>query len=293
MNAIHDSIPAADSIPSPPTFVEQLKECWQQGRFVCVGLDPVYDRLPDVVRQGRSRGEALVAFNRAIVDATAEWACAFKPNAAFYEAEGVEGSVALARTVAYIKTTHPTIPVIYDAKRGDIGTTNEGYARAAFDELGADAITVHSYFGREALQPFLDRADRGVVIMVSNSHPGAGELQDLPVGNTGEPLFQVIARHVATSWNSNHNCVLVVGATYPDKVADVRRVAPELPLLMLGIGAQGAAIEPAVAAAKDHQGQGLIISSSRAILYASTDRDFANAARRVTQQLHTAINNAR
>ncbi len=185
--------------PAPPaaaatTFTERLHARWSQGRVVCVGLDPVYERIPETIREGRSRAEAMLAFNTAIVDATSEWVCAFKPNAAFYEAEGIDGAVALAGTIAHIKRHHPSIPVIYDGKRGDIGDTNRKYATAAFDVLGADAATVHSYFGQGSLRPYLERADRGVVIMTSNSDPGAGEFQDLPIGDAREPLYQVVAR---------------------------------------------------------------------------------------------------
>lgn len=280
--------------PHQPTaarcaFVRHLEGRWAAGHFVCVGLDPDYDRLPLAVRHGRSRAEAFVAFNRAIVDATAEFACAFKPNAAFYEAEGLDGARALAETVAYIKAAYPAIPVIYDAKRGDIGNTNRGYTRAAFDVLGADALTIHGYFGQEAAQPFLDRADRGIIVMASNSNPGAGEFQDLPVGESCAPLYQVVARNVATRWNTHGNCALAVGAPYPEKIAAVRRVAPDLPLLILGIGAQGAPVAPAIAAAQDRRGQGMIVSSSRAILYASSGDDYAEAAHRAAAALAAAI----
>jgi len=266
---------------------------WRKGHFLSVGLDPVVERLPAAIARGRSRGEAMLAFNRAIVDATADLACAFKPNAAFYEAEGLEGAEALAGTVAYIKEAHPGVPVIYDAKRGDIGSTNEGYARSAFDILGADAVTVHSYFGQESLEPFLARADKGIVIMASNSNRGAGEFQDLPVGDGNVPLYETVARRVATTWNGNRNCVLVVGATFPEKVAAVRRAAPDLPLLMLGIGAQGAEVGPAVTAALDARGEGMIVSSSRAILYASAGNDFAGAAGAAARGLDQAIAQAR
>jgi orotidine-5'-phosphate decarboxylase len=270
-------------------FVRQLSARWEQGHFLCVGLDPDMERIPDAARQGRSRGEAIVAFNTAIIDATAEWVCAFKPNAAFYEAEGLEGAYALAQTIAYIKEFHPAIPVIYDGKRGDIGSTNQAYARAAFDVLGADAATVHSYFGRESLQPYLDYRDRGVVIMVSNSNAGASEFQDLPVGDAGIPLYQHIARSVVSSWNANGNCVLVVGATFPEKVAAVRQAAPDLPLLMLGIGTQGADVGPAISAARDARGGGIIVSSSRAVLYASSGPGFAEAAGQAARALHDEI----
>jgi orotidine-5'-phosphate decarboxylase len=280
-------------VATAATFIERLHERWRQGRFVCVGLDPVCERIPEAILEGRTRGAAMLAFNTAIVDATAEWVCAFKPNAAFYEAEGIDGAVALAGTIAHIKRHHPAIPVIYDGKRGDIGDTNRSYATAAFDVLDADAATVHSYFGQASLRPYLERADRGVVIMTSNSDPGAAEFQDLPVGDAGEPLYQVVARSVATRWNGNGNCVLVVGAPFPDKIAIVRREAPDLPLLILGIGAQGAAVAPAIAAARDRNGEGMIVSSSRSILYASPGMDFAEAACAAARRLSEEIAAAR
>jgi orotidine-5'-phosphate decarboxylase len=165
---------------------------------------------------------------------------------AFYEALGRDGWDALFNTIDYIKTTYPGIPVILDANRGDIGTTNEAYTTAVFDELKADAVTVHPYFGQEALKPFLERKDKGIIIMASNSNPGAGEFQDLPVRDAGEPLYKVVARQVATAWNKNGNCVVTVGATYPDKISQVRSVVGDMPLLVLCVGQQGGEVEPTI-----------------------------------------------
>jgi len=274
-------------------FSAKLENRWKQGNFVCVGLDTEFDRLPKAFKKYSSKSEAVIRFNKDIVDATHDLVCAYKPNAAFYEALGRDGWDALSETIGYIKTSHPDIPVILDAKRGDIGSTNEAYARAVFDELKADAVTVHPYFGREALKPFLDRKEKGIIFMASNSNPGAGEFQDLIIEGIWEPLYKVVARRVATTWNENGNCAVTVGTTYPQKVSEVRKVVGDMPLLVLGIGQQGGQIEPTVRAAKDSRSWGMIISSTRAIIYASSDDDYKEAARRETTKLRTEINRFR
>src|SRR5258708_22626585 len=178
------------------TFISHLEHCWRQGNFVCVGLDSAYEQLPAMVKSRGSIEEALFVFNRDIIDATHDLVCAYKPNVAFYEAQGVEGFRALIKTVRYIKETYLHIPVILDAKRADIDSTNLGYIKATFDIIGADALTVHPYLGREALAPFLARKEKGIIILARTSNPGAGEFQDLLVGDFQEPLYQVVARHV-------------------------------------------------------------------------------------------------
>jgi len=220
---------------------------WDRGCFVCVGLDPDWSRLPPFLKEralgapasetartpeaGRSaEARATVAFCNAITAATHDHVCAFKPNAAFFEALGTDGAWALAQVVGHIHDLAPDIPVIYDAKRGDIGSTNEGYIRHAFDQLGADAITVHPYLGQEALRPFLDRADKDIIILCRTSNPGGGEFQDLTTG--GRPFYQAVAERVATSWNRNGNCAVVVGATYPAELEQVRRIVGDMPILI-------------------------------------------------------------
>lgn len=274
-------------------FVTLLEQRWQAGYFVCVGLDPEYERLPRELKEGYPLEEALYRFGREIIVATHDLVCAYKPNSAFYEAQGDAGLRALARTIAYCKEQYPAIPVILDAKRADIGNTNQGYVRAAFEHLQADAITVHPYLGREALAPFLRLRDKGVIVLAKTSNPGSGELQDLPVGPAGEPLYLVVARNVAEQWNSNGNCALVVGATYPTEIERVRAVVGDLPLLIPGIGAQGGDVAATVKAARDSRGWGMIINSSRSIIYASSGPDFAQAARNATLQLHEEINRHR
>ncbi len=275
---------------STTTFIAKLEQCWQQNTLVCVGLDSDYAQLPASVKQGRSVEEALFVFNREIIDATHDLVCAYKPNAAFYEAQGNAGLQALIKTVQYIHEAYPYIPVILDAKRADIGSTNLGYVAAAFDIIGADAITVHPYLGKEALAPFLARKEKGIIVLAKTSNPGASEFQDLPVGNDGEPLYQVVARHVAQTWNTNGNCAVVVGATYPEDLRKVRAIISDMPILIPGIGAQGGEVAATVNAGKDSRGWGMIISASRSILFASKENDFAQAARKATEHLRMEIN---
>jgi orotidine-5'-phosphate decarboxylase len=272
------------------TFISRLEHCWKQSNFVCVGLDPAYEQLPTTVKSRGSVEEALFVFNRYIIDATYDLVCAYKPNAAFYEAQGIEGLRALLRTVQYIKETYPHIPVILDAKRADIGTTNLGYVQAAFDIIGVDAITVHPYLGKEALAPFLARKEKGIIVLAKTSNPGAGEFQDLPVGEAQEPLYQAVARHVAKTWNTNGNCALVVGATYPVDLKNVRAIVGDMPILVPGIGSQGGEVAATVTAGKDSRGWGMIINSSRSIIFASGGNDFAMCARKATEQLREEVN---
>ena len=279
--------------PTPFTFISKLEHCWKQENFVCVGLDSAYEQLPTKVKSGRSIEEALFVFNRDIIDATHDLVCAYKPNAAFYEAQGIQGFQALIRTVQYIQESYPHIPVILDAKRADIGTTNLGYVQHAFDIIGVDAITVHPYLGKEALAPFLARKEKGIIVLAKTSNPGAGEFQDLPIGDAQEPLYQVVARHVAHTWNANGNCTLVVGATYPTALKKVRVIIGDMPILIPGIGVQGGEIAATVAAGKDSRGWGMIINSSRGIIFASKEDDFAQAARRATEELRMEINRFR
>ncbi len=272
------------------TFTALLEQRWCKQNFVCVGLDPEYDRIPVSVKHAGAVDEAVFLFNRGIIDATHDLACAYKPNSAFYEALGEQGLHALRETIRYSKEHYPHIPVILDAKRADIGNTNSGYVSAAFDVLGADAVTVHPYLGREALLPFLERRDKGILVLVKTSNPGSGEFQNLAVGPVQEPLYQVVARHVARDWNAAHgNCALVVGATYPAELRQVRAIAGDMPILIPGVGAQGGDVAATVQAGKDSRGWGMIISSSRSIIFASSGEDFAQAARLATIQLRDMI----
>lgn len=277
-------------------FRKMLETQWSRGNFICVGLDSEFGKITEFARVGGSEctvheGNTIVAFNQKIVEATKDLVCAYKLNSAFYEALGAEGIVALQRTIVDIHAIAPNVPVIFDAKRADIGNTNAGYADAAFGFLQADAITVHPYLGAEALQPFLARPEKGVIVLCRTSNPGAGEFQDLSVN--GESLYRFVARRVANEWNKNGNCGLVVGATYPNELREVRGLVGDMPILIPGIGAQGGDMEKTVLAGKDSRGQGMIINSSRGIIFASKGADFAEAARRETEKLRDLINRFR
>jgi len=283
------------------TFMERLRERWEHGRtLLCVGLDPEWERLPASLR-GDERDEAVVeeaifTFTSAIADATADVACAYKPNAAFYEAHGVAGLRALIRLVAHIHARHPKVPVLLDAKRGDMGNTMRSYARAIFGVIGADAVTLHPYLGREGIEPFLAHADRGAFLLCHTSNTGSGDLQMLGVRRADggeEPLYLAVARRVAEEWNTRGNCGLVVGATYPDELHLVRAAVGDLPILVPGIGAQGGDLEASVRAGMDSRGAGLLISASRSILYASSGEDYAEAARGEAARLRDAIERVR
>lgn len=214
---------------------------------------------------------------------------------AFYEAEGLEGLQALLSTINHIHVTHPEIPVILDAKRADIEYTNRAYVKAVFEIYNADAVTVHPYMGQEAIQPFLDRKDKGIFICCRTSNPGAREFQDLPIVENGHyrPLYQVIAQHVAEKWNQNRNCGLVVGASYPEELREVRQVARDLPILLPGIGVQGGELSRVFTVGLDARGTGLIVNASRSIIFASQEADFALAARREVESLHNSIHQYR
>lgn len=264
------------------TFIEKLQHAAQQNNsLLCVGLDCDIAQLP--------AGETQVSFNTAIIDATHDLVCAYKPNTAFYEALGADGITALKETCAYITTTYPEIPIILDAKRADIGNTNQGYVQFAYDYLGVDAVTLHPYLGGEALQPFLDRADKGAVILCRTSNPGSGEFQSLEA--SGTTLYETVARTVSESWNTNGNCLLVVGATYPDEAARIREiVGDDMWLLVPGVGAQGGDVATIVQATQNSRGLGTIINSARGIIFASSGPDFSDAARVAAQALRDDIN---
>jgi orotidine-5'-phosphate decarboxylase len=266
-------------------FSERLAAAWKTSNsLVCVGLDPEPKKFPDRFRDAPG---GIFEFNKAIIDATRDLVCAYKPQFAHYAAHGAESQ--LEHTIDYIKTTAPNAIVILDSKRGDIGSTAEQYAHEAFERYGADAVTVNPYLGRDSVEPFLKHANRGVIVLCRTSNPGAKDLQDLSVG-PGRKLYQHVALTVAREWNSAGNCMIVVGATYPDELADIRKHTGELPFLVPGVGAQGGDVAKVMAAGRTGAGTGLVISSSRAILYASSGADFEAAARKATVELRDAIN---
>ncbi len=272
----------------PDSCAELLAERFAAGRHLVVGLDTDPSRIPESVAPGASPAERVGEFNRRIVDATAGLAAAYKPNAAFYEALGGEGFGALEETIAAIRAAAPGTAVILDAKRADIGSTNTGYVTAAFDQLGANAVTVHPYLGGEALSPFLERSEKLIFVLARTSNPGAGEFQDLVAD--GVPLYRHVARTVAGDWNAAGNCGLVVGATYPEEMTAIREDIPaEMPILVPGVGAQGGDVAAVVAANRDAGSDAFLIAASRSILYASSGEDFADAARRAAQALDADI----
>ncbi len=269
-------------------FMQQLRQRWSEANtLVCVGLDPEPAKFP--VRFAGD-ADAVFSFCRDIVDATAEFVCCFKPQVAHFAALGAEH--ALERLIAHIHDAHPGIPVILDAKRGDIGSTAQHYAAEAFDRYGADAVTANPYLGRDSLLPFLDRADKGVVVLCRTSNPGATDFQDI-VAADGLPLYQHVAETVAREWNTHGNCMLVVGATWPEQLREVRAIVGDLPFLVPGVGAQGGDVEAVVTNATTADGTGLVVSSSRAVLYASAGDDYATAAATAAQALRDEINRHR
>lgn len=242
--------------------------------LLCVGLDSDIDRLP---LQFGVQELPQFAFNRHIIEQTAPYAAAFKFNMAFYEANGATGWRQLALSLEYLRRHHPNILTICDAKRADIGNTSAAYARAIFEQLGFDAVTVNPYLGRDALQPFLDYPNKASIILCRTSNSGAGELQDLRVD--GRPLWQIVAERVAAAWNDNGNCMLVAAATYPDELAQIRALVEDMTLLVPGIGAQGGDIQAVVEAGLNRHGRGLIINSSRGIIFANSPAQAAKTLR--------------
>jgi len=259
-------------------FIEKLARAGKKNRsLLCVGLDPDPGLMPGQI--------GVFEFNKAIIDATSDLVCAYKPNIAFYEAMGMD---ALKKTRDYIPGE---IPVIIDAKRGDIGSTAKAYARSLFEYFKCDAITANPFLGYDSLEPFIEYRDRGVFILCRTSNTGAGDFQSLYVETYGgrKMLFEIVAEKVS-EWNKHGNLGLVVGATYPGELKVIRERYPEIPLLIPGVGAQGGELEQVVKYGVDLKRQRTIINSSRQILYASSGRDFAGAARRAAKALRDKIN---
>ncbi|MFA5367008.1 MAG: orotidine-5'-phosphate decarboxylase [Dehalococcoidia bacterium] len=258
-------------------FIDKLLNSARSNQsLLCIGLDPDPELMPE--------GISVLAFNEAIVEATYDLVCAYKPNVAFYEAMGVEGVRALAATVGCIPDT---VPVIGDAKRGDIGNTANAYARALFEGYGFDAVTVSPYLGGDSLEPFIEYEDKGIFVLCRTSNPGSADFQDLKVGK--KPLFEVVAKK-ALEWNKYGNIGLVVGATYPDDLKRVRGICPDMPILIPGVGKQGGDLSAAVRNGVDANREKAIINSSRGIIYASKGKDFAEAARRAAMEMRDEIN---
>jgi len=272
---------------APASFLERLSQRWRAHRtLLCVGLDPDPARLPAHLR---GQPDALLRFCRDIVDATADLVCAFKPQVAYFAAHRAEDQ--LEALIAHIRERHPAVPVILDAKRGDIGPTAEQYAREAFERYRADAVTLSPLMGSDSIEPFLQHPGHGAFLLCRTSNTGGSQLQMLDVG--GERLYERIAHLAVTSWNVNGQLGLVVGATYPQELARVRAIAQGLPLLVPGIGAQGGDVDATLSAGLDAGGAGLVINSSRAILYAGSGETFAQQARQAAIETRDRIEAAR
>ncbi len=269
------------------TFIKVIEKAWERNNsLLCVGLDPDPGKIPEHIREKES---PLFEFNRAIIDSTADLVCAFKPQIAYYSGSGSENE--LEMTIEYIHEKYPEIPVILDAKRGDIGSTASMYAKEVFDRYKADAVTVNPYMGTDTLGPFLERKEKGIIILCRTSNPGAKDIQDLVVN--GKMLYQVIAKMAVERWNPNGNVLLVVGATYTKELKELRSIVGDMPFLVPGIGAQGGDVRAAVTNGKSSKGTGMIINSSRGIIYAGHGSDFATAARSAAKSLRDEINKYR
>ena len=238
--------------------------------LLCVGLDPDFEKLPEKFRQ---LVNPQFEFNKWIIDQTHEYAAAFKMNIAFYEACGDKGIRELKMTMEYLQKNYPDIFTICDCKRADIGNTNQGYITSLFDWFNFDAITLYPYFGSEALKPFLDRKDKISIILCRSSNPGAGELQDLK--SDGKPIWQIVAEKVSRNWNKNNNCILMIGATYPEEMKVDRSIAGDMTFLVPGIGAQGGSVEEVMKVGLNSEGLGLIINSSRGIIFSENPKEEA------------------
>lgn len=256
---------------SSSEFLTRLAARWRSAdSMLCVGIDPERDRMPEHLRK---LDDSFLQFGKAIVDATAEHVCAFKPQAAHFAAEGYEDQ--LADLIDYICVTYPEIVVILDAKRGDVGSTAKLYAREAYERYKADAVTVNPYLGYDSLEPYFDYAEKGIVVLCRTSNPGSDWLQKSQLANS--PLYLTVAEQIS-EWDKGGQCMLVTGATYPEELAQVRAVVGDMPLLVPGVGAQGGSIKEVVAAGMDSQGYGLVVSSSRGIIYAGEGEGFAEQA---------------
>ncbi len=268
-------------------FIEKLKSSSQRNRsLLCVGLDPDISKLPVSLK---NVSHPIFEFNKAIINATRDWVACYKPQAAFYA--GQNADVELRMTIDYIHEHAPTVPVILDVKRGDIGSTAEMYAKEAFDRYQADAVTVNPYMGLDTLKPFLDHADKGVAILCRTSNPSSGDLQSLKCD--GHMVYEHVAMLARDRWNYNGNVMLVVGATYPAELHQVRALCPEIPFLVPGVGAQGGDVEKVVKFGCNASGSGLAINSSRGIIYAGKDESFGVAAGNAARQLRDLINSFR
>ncbi len=273
---------------NPGSFRDRIEAAWaSQGSMLCLGLDPDPQRFPPSIGKGP---KAILNFCKEIADSCADLVCEFKPQFAYFASQRAEDQ--LEGLIAHLKRSYPQIPVILDAKRGDIGSTAEHYASEAFERYGADAVTVNPYMGKDSIEPYLQHPGKGVIILCRTSNPGGSDIQNLPI-NSNQAVFEHVAR-LAKEWDRAGQIALVVGATFPQEIAQVRAIVGDMPLLIPGIGAQGGDIEATVTAGQiaNRPGTGMMINSSRAILYASAREDFADAARNVAMATRDAIRSA-
>lgn len=262
------------------TATEKLLVRQEKSRsLICVGLDSDVSKMPQTFQEMEF---PQFEFNKWIIDQTHSFVSSYKPNLAYYEKYGAKGFEELKKTIEYLETVYPDIFLIADAKRGDIDATSKAYASAIFDYFHFDAVTISPYLGREAAQPFLEYAEKAIIVLSRTSNPGAGEFQDLLVND--RPLWQVVSKNVAESWNTHANCMLVMGATHPDELAQARKiVGDQMTFLVPGLGAQGGDVEATVKAGQNSLGAGLILNSSRGVIFASNP---AKAAEELRDQVN-------
>lgn len=268
-------------------FIEKLNNIWKKNNsLVCVGLDPDITRIPLFLRD---RDYPVFEFNKGIIDATADLVCAYKPQVAYYAGQDAEDE--LKMTIDYLRKNYPEIPIIFDSKRGDIGSTAEMYAKEVFERYQADSVTVNPLMGTDTLKPFLDYEDKGVIALCRTSNPSGDEIQNLKV--EGKEVYKFIAEYARDKWNYNKNILLVVGATYPEELGQIRAICKDMPFLVPGVGAQGGDVKKVIDNGVTEEGNGLIINSSRGIIYAGNDENYAQISRRATRELSETINSFR
>ena len=269
------------------SFITKLERAWTSNdSLLCVGLDPNWDKIPAHLK---AQPDTVFQFCKQIVDATHDVVCAYKPQIAYFA--GLNAEDQLQKTLDYIRDSYPDIPIILDSKRGDIGSTAAMYAVEAFDRFKADAVTINPYMGKDSAQPFLDYEDKGVVLLCRTSNPGAKDIQDLLVD--GKPVYQHVAQMISSDWNSNGNCCIVVGATWPKQMQELRDLCGDMPFLVPGVGAQGGDVEALVKAGQTADGRGLIVNSARAVIYAGSGENFADAARAEAIKTRDLVNQFR
>lgn len=269
------------------TFIKKLNQAWETNdSLLCVGLDPNWVKIPSHLKE---YDHPIFEFCKQIVDATYDLVCGYKPQIAYFA--GLSAENQLQMICDYIRNTYPHLPIILDSKRGDIGSTAAMYAKEAFERFQADAVTINPYMGQDSAQPFLDYADKGVVLLCRTSNPGASDIQDLEVD--GIPIYEKVATMISEKWNENANCCIVVGATWPEQMRRLREITGDMPFLVPGVGAQGGDVKAILEAGQTKNGTGLIINSSRAVLYADDSPTFASAARKVAMKTRDLINQHR